>query len=184
MSDLINRQDAINALTESNLKRHMDSVEGGQENRSAIRIIMELPSAERKHGEWIYDGLTFENDSLYKCSICCHRVPMEYGEMKFYSYCPNCGADMRGEKMPPKETHEIKMMYAVYADGRKEPIVIDEIKDLSLEEAEPILEEHDFVKVTRCKDCIWHLKDDSCARLYCITDDDFYCWHGRRERWQ
>lgn len=55
--------------------------------------------------------------------------------------------------MPTEEKHEIKMMYAIYADGREEPIVIDEIKDLSLEEAEPILEEHNFVKVTRCKDC-------------------------------
>ena len=36
-------------------------------------------------------------------------------------------------------------------------------------------------ELIRCKDCIWHLKDDSCARLYCITDDDFYCWYGRRE---
>ena len=35
-------------------------------------------------------------------------------------------------------------------------------------------------EIIRCMDCIWHLKDDSCARLYCITDDDFYCWHGRK----
>lgn len=57
--------------------------------------------------------------------------------------------------MANEEKHEIKMMYAVYADGRKEPVVINEIKDLSMEEAEPILEEYSFVKVTRCKDCKW-----------------------------
>lgn len=82
--------------------------------------------------------------------------------------------------MPPKETHEIKMMYAVYADGREEPIVIDEIKNLTLEEAEPILEEHDFVKVTRCKDC--------CHREHCRTTNvwavspsaDWFCADGER----
>ena len=48
MDDLISRQDAIVALTEANLKRHMDSLNDcGRENRSAIRIIMNLPSAQR-----------------------------------------------------------------------------------------------------------------------------------------
>lgn len=91
--------------------------------------------------------------------------------------------------MPPKETHEIKMMYAVYADGRKEPIVIDEIKDLSLEEAEPILEEHNFVKVVRCKDCK-HYKIDHprangyhcCYRMHSIfpMKPDGFCSYGER----
>lgn len=99
--------------------------------------------------------------------------------------------------MPSKEKHEIKMMYAVYADGRKEPIVIDEIKDLSLEEAEPILEEHDFVKVTRCKDCkyqgkLFHAdarrKDGGYFIYWCdlvdgyshVCLDDDYCSYGER----
>lgn len=47
MDDLISRQMAIEALTKANLQKHMDSVQdGGQENRSAIRIIMEMPSAQ------------------------------------------------------------------------------------------------------------------------------------------
>lgn len=82
--------------------------------------------------------------------------------------------------MPTEEKHEIKMMYAVYADGRKEPIVIDEIKDLSLEEAEPILEEHNFVKVTRCKDCF---KKESCRafNVWAVPpSDDWFCADGER----
>lgn len=99
----------------------------------------------------------------------------------------------KGKKMPTKETHEIKMMYAVYADGREEPIVIDEIKDLSLEEAEPILEEHNFVKVTRCKDCKYmcHYTDGhiECRLLsdlkpipttYCTMNADDFCSYGER----
>ena len=82
--------------------------------------------------------------------------------------------------MPPKEIHKIKMMYAVYADGTKEPIIIDEIKDLSLEEAEPILEEHNFVKVVRCKDCKWK-QGSECVRFADIRPfgDDF-CSRGER----
>lgn len=89
--------------------------------------------------------------------------------------------------MPPKEKHEIKMMYAVYADGRKEPIVIDEIKDLSLEEAEPILEEHNFVKVTRCKDCIhcehWYADKGRCFLWHeggIDVFEDGFCNYGER----
>ena len=88
--------------------------------------------------------------------------------------------------MPTEEKHEIKMMYAVYADGRKEPIVIDAIQDLSLEEAEPILEEYNFVKVTMCKDCM-HTEIDKYAPAECQNrcklsqqyhDPTFFCKCG------
>ena len=93
MSDLISRQDAVYALTEANLKSRMDSVGVGQENRSAIRIIMGLPSVERKHGKWVvlYDEDS-PQDGIWKCSNC--------GYIRFVdditptNYCPNCGADM------------------------------------------------------------------------------------------
>lgn len=49
-----------------------------------------IPAAdvvERKTGKWIYEP----TEPLgYKCSIC------EKGSCRF-NYCPNCGADMRGE---------------------------------------------------------------------------------------
>lgn len=99
MSDLIRRQDAIDALTEANLKSHMDSVEGGQENRSAIRIIMELPSAERKRGEWIAyngdDSNWLRNDGspvFMQCSECNTMVVNNFAFN--WNYCPNCGAKM------------------------------------------------------------------------------------------
>lgn len=74
--------------------------------------------------------------------------------------------------MPPKEMHKIQMMYALYEDRMREPIVIDEIKDLTLEEAVPILEEHNFVKVVRCKDCT--------RQMICFHSDDYFCADGER----
>ena len=58
--------------------------------REAIaEMIMSVPSAdvvERKKGEW------FDRGSLScRCSNCGCKSPKEY------SFCPNCGADMREE---------------------------------------------------------------------------------------
>ena len=41
---------------------------------------------ERKHGEWIYKPMKGQF-----CSVC------DVQSVWKYNYCPNCGADMRGE---------------------------------------------------------------------------------------
>ena len=53
--------------------------------------IIELP--ERKKGEWIkvMEGNAYRD----KCNQCGRLYPNAYG----YNFCPNCGADMRGEKL-------------------------------------------------------------------------------------
>lgn len=57
-------------------------------------VIAKLPTVEAKpvvHGEWmeaIGENYWFD----YTCSICGELEEFEY------NFCPNCGADMRGEK--------------------------------------------------------------------------------------
>lgn len=47
---------------------------------------------EVRHGEWVYHS-TDENDTIiFRCSECGRK---QYGNSH---YCPNCGADMRGDK--------------------------------------------------------------------------------------
>ena len=47
----------------------------------------------RPHGEWIVKG-----QDIY-CSICNQESAYnEFGASKFSKFCPNCGADMRGEE--------------------------------------------------------------------------------------
>lgn len=54
--------------------------------------ILHAPTADVKEvirGEWLN---CFNKDKGFgKCSICCKE------HYDYYSYCPNCGADMRGE---------------------------------------------------------------------------------------
>ena len=62
-----------------------------------VRALDELPSAqpERKKGEWIF------KDHLWECNQCgcrCNRANPLSGNIWNYYYCPNCGADMRGEE--------------------------------------------------------------------------------------
>jgi len=44
---------------------------------------------ERQPGEWTN---TSPYDDKGECSLCC------YLSKKYYKFCPNCGADMRGDK--------------------------------------------------------------------------------------
>ena len=60
--------------------------------REVADMVEEMPTVERKKGKWISldDFRGKYNTNGYKCSEC--------GEQSDYeeNYCPNCGADMRG----------------------------------------------------------------------------------------
>lgn len=81
-NDCISRDEAIDALIEG-FKRSLTM---------AIRakdMIEQLPSAqpERKKGEWTKDNA---------CEFCGFK-PWYEGDIHTLSYCPNCGADLRGD---------------------------------------------------------------------------------------
>ena len=87
MSDLIRRKDAIEVVCELVPIRN-DAVEIAD----AIRAI---PSAERK-GEWILESGKIA--SFWVCSECDipATVADEINDIKYFNYCPNCGARMKG----------------------------------------------------------------------------------------
>lgn len=97
MSDLIDRQEAIDAL-QNNRFPGAPYVDAGIS--IAIGVICDLPSAqpERKTGTWIY-----KNDlKQHFCSECgypslTHDDTYIYG-MDLPNFCEDCGADMRGKK--------------------------------------------------------------------------------------
>ena len=94
--DLISRQDAIDALEEQ-----LDYLQMLNKNENptaegkwygvnwARNTIADLPykQNERPKGEW-----RVRHDNHFRCTNC-----EQYSSFNF-NYCPNCGADMRGEK--------------------------------------------------------------------------------------
>ena len=93
MSDLINRKDTLQARPEF-LNCNLDktySYNLGWNNaiHEWFKNIEQLPSVDRPIGKWI----DLRHDNCYKCSAC-GDYWMGIGG---YNFCPNCGADMRGE---------------------------------------------------------------------------------------
>lgn len=95
MSDLIKREDAVEAVYEA-LRTPLPDYRNDFFHDSmsyAIKIVNNIPSAEpeQEKGKWtktdIYDE---QYGYLYECPYC---KKLEWGG----NFCPNCGADMRGE---------------------------------------------------------------------------------------
>lgn len=93
MSDLISRQDAIDALENEYCTFCPEA--------RIIRQTMEsLPSAQRK-GKWIILD-ECANEGIY-CSVCHKKVlKIDYSntmkKWKDFKFCPNCGAKMEEPK--------------------------------------------------------------------------------------
>ena len=88
MDDLISRQAAIEALE----KNYEPDMEFGY-------ALADIPAAdvrENVKGEWIYTPV--ENGMIIAmCSICKKVSAITPSVKEWYRFCPNCGADMRGE---------------------------------------------------------------------------------------
>lgn len=95
MSDLISRQKVLDAIQQR--ADRVDSVYSAFWEGLIIAqdIVKNVPSAEpeRKKGEWI-DGKPYVNSHWRVCSVCHESAPESSGG---YHFCPNCGAEMRGE---------------------------------------------------------------------------------------
>lgn len=63
--------------------------------KTIIKRFEQLPSAqpERKRGKWI----DYAN-SHCECSVCHTKWSYFQNEVECFEFCPNCGADMRGEQ--------------------------------------------------------------------------------------
>lgn len=102
MSDLINRQDAIEALWGINSCEERLFVD------AVVDMLENLPDAEseRKTGKWVKVGGYFTpgGDPVWKCSICGKGVHVygieassynrDYTDDHQWVACPNCGAIM------------------------------------------------------------------------------------------
>ena len=100
MSDYISRADAIEVIS-----KHGDLPFAWW--KMICRDLQDLPSADAVHGEWVEKevlnnaddkALFIEEWQSARCSVCgkYHTTPYMYYFDNF-NFCPNCGADMRGD---------------------------------------------------------------------------------------
>ena len=93
MSDLIDRQETINALVRYSNDSDMP-YEWHRGIDAAEEIISVVPTAEPKKGKWIknYEDKDLYTVWWYECSECeCEPV-----NSMLTAFCPNCGARMEG----------------------------------------------------------------------------------------
>lgn len=110
MSDLIKREDAIAAIecvTWYHQNRHKDMVSGANsaEHQAWYKAediydaLEAVPSAvDRRQGEWeeVEESKDSGGCAMFRECTCCGRRQL-WMNAAVYNYCPNCGADMRGE---------------------------------------------------------------------------------------
>ena len=101
MSDLIDRQAAIDALDKRFDKIPMEQTTEILKLRKDLRGLPSIQS-EQKRGRWIYGEDEYGIDG-YHCDKCGFFVPWDYTHkfinyIEDYNFCPSCGADMRGEQ--------------------------------------------------------------------------------------
>lgn len=101
--EYIEREAALNAAYKIGKKEY----NLGNVSNTALVMVVEdylraIPAAdvvERKKGKWMPSSLTWSYYN-YDCSVCgCNefRQVDHNGGYKAFNFCPNCGADMRGE---------------------------------------------------------------------------------------
>ena len=100
MDDLIRRQDAISVLN-AKCKKAFNLTCGEEDCACAeYMALRDLPSAQKK-GHWSLQHGRMRTDYIHSgyiphknyCSCCEKDSPYD----KRWKFCPNCGADMRGE---------------------------------------------------------------------------------------
>lgn len=112
MNDLISRQDLIDWLTSRIIMLKGIYGDLGGAVSGVREMVKVMPSStfigsERKKGKWIEISWSEPDPNVCctsyaiqsaKCSICgkYHTTPY-LNSLDYFPYCPNCGAEMRGE---------------------------------------------------------------------------------------
>ena len=91
MSDLISRQDAIDAVVRES---QVDGAYGYMDTKSIVDLLHDMPTIKaQKTGKWIIFPPCIEE--ICMCSNCKTKFKEAY---QHRNICPNCGARMVGEE--------------------------------------------------------------------------------------
>lgn len=97
------REEAVGVIERLPVMSYMKKNEKQTIITTALDMAIEaLKDPERKKGQWE----DFDYDNSYLCTSCGEIWTLNDGtpEENNMNYCPNCGADMRGEKVDKKRS--------------------------------------------------------------------------------
>ena len=104
-NDLISRQAAIDATWFE--PSYTDPLNVLTEVRDRLKALPSADVAQVRHGRWDVHGEPMPMHDIkgnlswgnwYVCTGCGFATTAIEGHITQYNYCPNCGADMRGEQ--------------------------------------------------------------------------------------
>lgn len=102
MDDYIKREDATAHPFANGKFDHknasMDFILGHESYREWLQTLPSADVRENKKGHWHNVTISRMGNSAADCSICGATVYNNFTKHMPPSFCPNCGADMRGEK--------------------------------------------------------------------------------------
>ena len=93
------REEAIKWLKQLNTKPYSDFPY--KPMNEALDMASKVLEQEPRTGHWIGRGIsegTIKIIHEYQCSECHEMYPYDEDVLDRYNFCPNCGADMRGDK--------------------------------------------------------------------------------------
>lgn len=90
---LIDADETIREIVWNSLSESGEAIEA---TAKAIHCIENMPSIERKKGKW--HQRFYPKVEMMVCSECDNEFSYDAETgVRDYNFCPNCGADMRGE---------------------------------------------------------------------------------------
>lgn len=108
MDDYIKRSDAISCIGREYRRSKTAKFGESRGNRldvikNILRDVNAIPASdvrENVRGKWeLVDKLPEPDGKWVRCSVCRSSEHLEYNHAKLtWKFCPNCGADMRGNE--------------------------------------------------------------------------------------
>ena len=102
MNDYISREAVLKAFKLIAKNPNKDYQRGMQDVIDCLvpEVIADIPTADVqpvKHGRWENEYLDDDDVWCADCTNCNNETHSRFGRVSIYAYCPNCGANMRGD---------------------------------------------------------------------------------------